>query len=291
LLVNAKSRRGREWFDQAEAALKKDGIELSFSHKFRSIRELIGMAGEAVRDEVPMVIAGGGDGTFSAIAHLFVNQPTVLGVLPLGTGNAFARDLQIPAEPALASKILTTGQVVSVDIGAIDDDFFVNVATVGLTTKIAEALTNDAKRRYGRMVYLFAIAKAMGQSAPFHARLTLDGQVHEFDTRQVVIGNGKYHAGPFPLSPDAGIREGRLTMYALQTTSKGAFFKLALKLTKGTQRDLPEVFSAEFHRGRLETTPIKKVTVDGEVALRTPIDFACLPKSVRVVVPRGIQLG
>jgi hypothetical protein len=180
--------------------------------------------------------------------------------------------------------------VLPVDIATIDNDYFVNVATVGLTTKIAQALTNDAKRKYGRLVYLFAMARALGQTAPFRARLTLDGQDHEFETLQIVVGNGRYHAGPFRLSPDAGIRDGRLTMYALQTASKSAFIKLAVRLASGTQRDLGEVFGAEFTEGRLETTPAKRVTVDGEVGLRTPITFSCRPASVRVVVASSTDL-
>jgi YegS/Rv2252/BmrU family lipid kinase len=290
LLVNDKSRRGKEWFDRAEVGLRAAGVELVTARKFRTISELIRIADSSIKSGVPMVVAGGGDGTFSAIIHLFVDKPTVLGVLPLGTGNAFARDLQIPFNVDGAVKILTGGQVLPVDIATIEDDYFVNVATVGLTTKIADALTNDAKRKYGRMVYLFALARALGQASAFRARLTLDGAEHEFETLQIVIGNGRYHAGPFRLSPEAGIRDRRLTMYALQTTSKSAFIKLAVRMASGTQRNLGEVFGAEFREGRLETSPIKRVTIDGEVGLRTPIHFSCRPAAVRVVVATTTDL-
>lgn len=286
LIVNTKSRRGKEWFDEASGRLKDLGIELESAQSFKTIQELIAEAKSAVERKVPLVIAGGGDGTFNAISRFFPNSESVLGVLPLGTGNAFARDLGIPAQLEVACRTIAEGKVEHVDMGVAGDRPFLNVATIGLTTKIAQTLTVDMKRKFGRFVYAIAIAKGLSKIKPFQVRLETDGRVEEFETLQLVIGNGRYHAGPFPLSPDATITEGRLTVYALATTNKMAFLKLATRLPTGHQGDLPEVRAFECATGKVSTVPPMPVTVDGEVCVRTPFDFRVQSRVLPVVVPQ-----
>lgn len=289
LLINTKSRRGQEWFETAEQTLRAQGMELEKATSFKKIDELMSEARAAIARRVPLVIAGGGDGTFSAITELFVGGETTLGVLPLGTGNAFARDLGIPADVAEACRIVTQGKIARVDVGTIADQYFVNVATVGLTTRIAQNLTNPMKKQYGRFVYAIALYRAMQKIKPFVVKIKTENGEREFETLQVVIGNGRYHAGPFLLSPDASITEGRLTLYALKASTKSSFLKLALRLPSGTQGDLPDVHSEETRGGRIETFPPVPVTVDGEVCPLTPFDFGVAPKSVRVIVPETFQ--
>ncbi|RYG36000.1 YegS/Rv2252/BmrU family lipid kinase [bacterium] len=289
LLVNTKSRRGQEWAESAKTELSLHGVQLERTFTFKKIDELMAEARSAINDRIPLVIAGGGDGTFSAITHLFVGGETTLGVLPLGTGNAFARDLGIPAEVNEACRIIAEGRVVAVDAGRTGEDYFVNVATVGLTTRIAQNLTNPMKRQYGRFVYAIALYRAMQKVRPFVVRIKTENGENEFETMQVVIGNGRFHAGPFPLSQNASITDGKLTLYALKASSKGAFLKLAIHLPGGTQGDLEEVHSEETAGGRLETFPPMPVTVDGEVCPMTPFDFGVAPKSVRVIVPESFQ--
>jgi len=283
LLVNRKARRGREWYELAERELRANGIELAFSRAFKSIRELEGFTSEALEAKIPMIVAGGGDGTFSALSDAVLGKDVVVGVLPLGTGNAFARDLGIPTNVAEACRIIAEGHVRPVDIGRLDHTTFVNVATVGLTTEIAESLTPEAKRRFGRMVYAYAVLRALMRVKPFRVRIETENGTREFETLQVVIGNGRYHAGPFPLSPEASISEGKLSLYALQTTSKSAFIRLARHLPAGRQGQLPDVHAEETIGGRIIAWPSQPVTVDGEICARTESRFEVIPGALRVV--------
>jgi diacylglycerol kinase (ATP) len=285
LIVNTRSRRGREWFSEAQTVLRELGVELESAKTFRTIQELTAEASSAIRRKVPLVIAGGGDGTFSAIARYFVGSDSVLGVLPLGTGNAFARDLGIPAELPTACAVVAQGRTATVDLGTAAGDYFLNVATVGVTSLIARALTDESKRRLGRFVYAVALIRALKSARPFRLVLETENGTAEFETLQLVVGNGRYHAGPFPLSPDASITEGKLSLYALHTTSKAAFLKLGLYLPFGRQVDLPEVHHQETIGGRITTHPALPATIDGEVCARTPFRFGIEPDCLRVMVP------
>jgi YegS/Rv2252/BmrU family lipid kinase len=244
---------------------------------------------EAMADGIPMIALGGGDGTFTHVADLFADQDAVLGVLPLGTGNAFARDLGIQASVQEAVDTLVNGKVQTVDLGLANGHSFLNVATVGLTTQIALGLDSNQKKRLGRLAYLFALAKGLAKTRPFHAALQTETYRHEFDSMQVVVGNGRFHAGPFPLSPEASITEGRLSVYAPMGKSRAQFVRLAWHLRTGKHVDLDDVFAISCEGGELITIPNKRVTVDGEIKFRTPLTFSVRADCLKVMVPQSFQ--
>jgi diacylglycerol kinase (ATP) len=285
LFANGKSRQGQELFDQALKQLREDGVEIRESRLFREVPPLMNAVRDAVKAGIPLVIVGGGDGTMSAVVQHFVGKETTMGVLPFGTGNAFARDLSIPFTLPEACKVITEGTTRRIDLGYAGNDYFVNVVTAGLTARIVVELNSEAKKRLGRLAYVFAMARALARMKAFHAKVITPDQTLEFETLQVVVGNGRYHAGPFPLAPDASITEGKLSMYALATTNRAAFLKLAWMLRTGRQCELPEVYGLSMESGRLETTPSRKVVVDGEIVGKTPIEFKVVPGAIAVRVP------
>lgn len=289
LYANSHSRRGQEWYQQAVETLKKEGMELRDSRLIDEPKELDRQVAAAVKAKTPLVIVGGGDGTLSLVARHFVGSDSTLGVLPLGTGNAFARDLSIVASVQDACQTILSGQTRGIDLGQVGDDYFINVMTAGLTARIVTELTDENKKRFGRAAYLFAMTRALAKVQAFHAVLSCPERRLEFETLQVVIGNGRYHAGPFPLAEDASITEGRLSVYALATTNRAAFLKLAWALRSGRQAELPEVYSVATVGGKLETTPIRKVVVDGEISRTTPIEFRVVPEAIRVRVPATFE--
>lgn len=287
LFANAKSRRGEQWFEQAKQTLGDGGAELVDARLFKSVQSLAVAVELAVKDGIPLVAVGGGDGTFGQIAHLFARQPTILGVLPLGTGNAFARDLGIPPEAQGACDTILNGVVAEVDMGLIGDHEFVNIATIGLSTKIALGLQSSLKKKFGRFAYLISLAKALATVEPFRVILELPSGRHEFDSLQLVIGNGRFHAGPFPVTPDASITAGWLSIYALASTRKMDFLKMALYMSGGRHVNLPEVRAFRAQEGRLSAFPVQRVTVDGETKLRTPVTFGIVPGALKVMVSKS----
>jgi len=289
LLVNAKSRNGLEWFPQVRNRLIAGGIDLQDARRFRGAKELVKAVHDYISQGSPLVIVGGGDGTFGAVAHMFARRQTVLGVLPLGTGNAFARDLHITDTLDASCEAILNGKIASVDMGLIGDRVFVNLATVGLSTKIAMGLNDRAKRKLGKSVYMASVCKALATVEPFHVKLELPGQTEEFESLQVVIGNGRFHAGPFQISPDASLTAGWLSIYALASPHKTAFFKLALHMVMGGKLDLEQVKVFRAQSGTLTTIGPKWVTVDGEIAMTTPVQFGMVPAALRVAVPTSFE--
>jgi len=287
LIINTKSRIGQTSSEDAANQLRSRGIELTEVHALRHPQELTSIVQKTIMLRIPLVIVGGGDGSLSSVVKYFVGSDSVLGVLPLGTGNQFARDLHIPCNISGACDVIADGKTEAVDLGILNKtEYFLNVATIGLTTLIAEELTGEAKRRLGRAVYLVALFHALARVRPFRVKITTADGVQEFKTLQVVIGNGRYHAGRFPLAPDATITDGKLVVYALLDVSWWGLCRFALNLPGGHHVELNQVTAIETDSGSLETAPIKRVTVDGETNLRTPVSFGIVPGALKVRVPQ-----
>lgn len=231
------------------------------------------------------VLVAGGDGTISAVVRYFAKTDKVVGILPLGTGNALARDLGLPNTLEECCDVAAGEAVREIDLGYAGNDYFVNVVTAGISTLIARHLNPEAKRILGKLAYVFAVMKAYRQARPFDARLTLDGEAIDISTLQVVIGNGRYHAGPFLLSPEARIDDGRLTVYALSSRERRDLIVFARNLARGEHGSMPNLLLREVRSGALETLPVRAVTMDGEGGLRTPIEFRSEPAALRVLVP------
>lgn len=259
-----------------------EGVEVVEPRLFESTADLV----EAVRGSgARLIVIGGGDGTLSAVAPHFEGTGRVLGVMPFGTGNAFARDLGIPINVTEAARIIASGRIEQVDIGVANGKYFLNVATLGVTTLIAKELDSGLKKISSTAAYLFAVFRALQRVKPFDATLTVDGKAHRFKTLQVVIGNGRFHAGSLLIAEDAAVTAGKLQIYALTSTDKGALFKLALSARRGVQRELSEVITFATTSAHLETTPARAVTLDGEVATQTPVEFSVKAKALKVAVP------
>lgn len=288
LLVNTRSLKGAEWLQQAKDKLTEQGVELKVAEGFSKAPELFARA-EQEAASGRLIIVGGGDGTMNAVANILAKTGAVMGVLPLGTGNAFARDLGIPTDLDKATEILVSGDVAEVDLGVCNGRYFVNVATIGLTAHVAKAITVPMKRRFGRFVYAIALTKALSEMKPFDVQIETENGSKELEAVQVVLGNGRYHGGPLPLSPTAAITSGALRLYVVEATSKAGLLRYALLLPTGLQGVLKEVHSESTIGGKIVASPKQPIVVDGEVGMETPMEFAVEPLALKVMVPQGFK--
>lgn len=290
LIVNGKSRRGQEWYEQAKLALEEAGFKLEIAELVRDPKNMDRLVKSAIDKKIPLVCVGGGDGTLSMVAPHFIGSDSVLGVFPLGTGNSLARELGIPADVKTACQAITDGTAKSIDLGEVNGQVFVNVATIGLTTRIAESLDSTAKKRFGRLVYIGAIFRALVTLRSFEVTLAIGEERHKFKSVQVVVGSGRFHGGPFPILPDASIRNGKLAGYVVKGTTRLSLLRFAFRLLRGSHADLPEVFPFEVDSLELQTVPSRRITIDGEIKLKTPAKFKSLPAVLRVMVPKNADL-
>ena len=131
---------------------------------------------EAIDDGHDLIILGGGDGTVSSVAGILAESDVVLGLLPLGTANDFARTLNIPFELEKACATVANGAVAQVDLGRAGSNYFVNVASIGLGSAVAEALSPRLKHVVGSLAYPVAGCEGLHGPGALRGRYRFPGR-------------------------------------------------------------------------------------------------------------------
>ena len=250
---------------------------------------------ETVRDvlddgsEYRLLILGGGDGSVSSVVDFLAHHHVVLGLLPLGTANDFARTLGIPSDIEGACQTIAAGKMVDVDLGLAGDNYFVNVASVGLGVEATRALSPWMKKSVGPLAYPAAAIKAFLSHEPFSARLTFPDGDHEPVEHerllQVAVGNGRFYGGGMVVAPESGIDDRNLDVYAIELGRHRDLIGVARYLKSGDFIRNESVTQYRTERVRLETDPELAVNIDGEVVTRTPQDFSVAHNALKVLVP------
>ena len=290
VVINAGSRRGAAP-DLAVDTMRKAGVPISSVHHVLSGADLAGTLDRVLADGHDLVVVGGGDGTVSYAAGRVAGTNVVLGVLPLGTANDFARTLEIPNNLAEACATIAEGKVVDIDLGRANGEPFLNVASVGLSVSVTEALSPRLKRYIGPLAYSIATLTAYARHKAFRARLEFPDGDHEpmelDDLLQVAVGNGRHYGGGNTVSPTAGIDDHTLDIYAILAGPVREHVSIARLLKDGSFIKHDRVYHLTTRRVRLVTEQPLPVNLDGEIATTTPADFTIQRNAVHVVVPQS----
>lgn len=283
LVVNTHARRGQKAFGPVKRLLVGHGFEVEARAVDRP-DELDGVIAELIGKGHRLVVLGGGDGTISSAVGAFAGTDVVLAVLPLGTANSFARALGIPLDLAGAVGVVAHGTVARIDLGRIGERYFTNVLSIGLQTAIARSVSPGLKRLMGRGAYLAAAARQIGRFQHFACRFTLDGTDEQrFDAvLEVRIANGPFKGGML-MAPEADLASGDLVIHVVKGRSWFTLGRVWARIAAGGRPDGAVLESLRAAKLRLAATPPQDVSVDGEVAARTPIEVEIVPGALKVM--------
>jgi YegS/Rv2252/BmrU family lipid kinase len=283
LIVNAKSRRGQALFERACKALSGLPYPVN-AHAVENPDDLVETVRNALAKKPQLVILGGGDGTISGLVDLLVGQNVVLGVLPLGTANSFARTLGLPLDIEGAIEAIRTGVPKRIDLGKIDGDYFANCAAMGISPQIAETVPHGLKKVLGRIGYLGWASWQFARFKPFI--LTVDDGT-EAKTMRVVevrISNGPYHGGTW-LVDEASINSGEIVVQAVTGRYKRTLVKNWAASFFGHESRHQDTVTFSGKSLRIETKPSLPISIDGEVLAHTPVTAQVAPGVIEVMVP------
>lgn len=293
LIVNTRSRSGEQVFFRALDRLQELHVPLGATYAIRDPARLPETVREVLEDgsRYETLILGGGDGTVSSVVDFLAHHDVTLGLLPLGTANDFARTLGIPSDVDEACEAIANGKVVDVDLGLAGNNYYVNVASVGLGVGATQALTPWAKKNIGALAYPVAAIKAFMTHEPFSARLVFPDGDHEPVEHerllQVAVGNGRFYGGGMVVAPGSGIDDKSLDVYAIRLGRHRDLFGAARYLKSGDFIRNESVSQYRTTRVRLETDPPLSVNIDGELVAQTPQDFSVVENALKVLVPQG----
>jgi diacylglycerol kinase (ATP) len=283
LIVNNKSRSGEAQCKTASERLRAHDIEPV--HVECKRREDMSPLIVRHRDQVDCVIVGGGDGTINAAALGVIEADLPLGILPLGTANDLARTLEIPVDLDGAADVIAAGTTRRIDLGLVNGEPFFNVASLGLSAELAQKLTRDIKRRYGRLGYALVALKVLLQARPFRAIITSETETVRVRTLQIAVGNGVFYGGGNAVEQDAAIDDQHLDLYSLELERAWKLAFMARSFRHGRHGAWREVRAIKAQEFDIRTRRPRPINADGEIVTQTPAHFTIKPAAVTVFAP------
>ena len=284
LIMNTKSRSGQDALKSAIEGLRNHGINPI--HRDCGRHEVSPLI-EEHGPQVDMVVVGGGDGTLNAAAAGVLKAERPMGILPTGTANDLARTLGIPTEVDAAIRIISAGHTRFIDIGSVNDKLFFNVASIGLSAELAQELTRDVKRRFGKLGYALAAMKVLSQARPFRATISDSSGSFRSLTLQVAVGNGRFYGGGNIVASGAQIDDGTLDLYSLEFLHAWRLALLFRSFRRGEHTELSDVRALRDTHFEIKTRHPRPVNADGEIVSETPAIFRVRPKALEVIVPEA----
>lgn len=246
---------------------------------------------QAVADADDTVVAAGGDGTVSSVAAALTGTDKVLGVLPVGTLNHFAKDLHIPLDLEQAVKTIVARHVVGVDIGSVNGRVFINNSSIGVYPGIVEI--REELRRQGRnkwMALAIATGRMVQHGSEVILRVEVDGRRVITRTPFLFVGNNEYTIEGLHLGARARLDTGRLYAYLSPRMHMRDLPKLLLWAVLGRARKHSAFATFASAEMWIETPQGRtmKVATDGEITLLpTPLHYKIAPRALKVIVPAG----
>ena len=238
-----------------------------------------------------IVVAAGGDGTVSRVAAGVIGTSAVLGVLPIGTLNHFARDLHIPVDIERSVATIVARHIGRVDVGEVNDRVFINNSSIGIYPSIVEV--RDELKRQGVHKWpatALATFRVLRQHRGMRVTIEIGGRQTVWRTPFVLVGNNEYAVEGIRLGERNRLDQGRLSVYAAPRVRTRELPKLLMKALLGRARhsgefemvSAPELRVTRAGAGRI------RVALDGEVARMTlPLHYRSRPGALRVILPHA----
>lgn len=289
LLHNANARLGGDALEPVRARLEAGGFAVTVE-PFENLPEI---ARDITRlhESSDAVVVCGGDGSISSAAPAVMESGLPLGIIPAGTANDLARTLSIPLDFEGAADLIVAGYTKRIDVGLVNGHAFFNVASIGLSSELAQKLDPEVKKRFGRLGYAVAALRVLYSARRFRARIVEKGIGTPVKTYQIAVGNGRLYGGGNIVAESAEIDDGRLDLYSLEMPHLWQSVLMARAFRAGTHGAWKEVRTARCEEFDVETSRPMPVNTDGEIVTSTPAHFQVLPAAITVFAPRATSLS
>lgn len=252
--------------------------------------DLSALAKRYAESEHKTIVAAGGDGTISAVAGALIGTEKILGVMPVGTLNHFAKDLKVPLDHGAAARTIAEGNIALIDAGEVNGKVFINNSSLGIYPKIV-AKREAQQERLARGKWhaaWWATVHALQRFPFMNLRITLEEKQLDRRTAFLFIGNNEYEISGFKLGGRARLDGGRLGLYLTHRTGRVGLLRLGLHALFGRVDQAKDFDAFAVEEALIETSrPRILVATDGEVTrLESPLHYRILPRALRVLVPR-----
>lgn len=261
------------------------GEGISYQHIYTEYSgHAIELAKNGVARGMDTIIAVGGDGTISEVSSQLIGSATKLGIISLGSGNGFARHLNIHKSISESATVIKSDQPILIDSCILNGRPYINVAGIGLDGKVAYMTKTNTQR--GLLPYVFSSLKAGVSYKAFEAEICYNDKCTFGEYKAIVVANGPLYGFNFQIAPKASVNDGLLDVMLFKNFS---FLKYSAELPKFIQGNLHKSKYVELIKTRRLSVKLQQkeyTHVDGEGMYTNDLEyiFEINPNSLRVLV-------
>ena len=285
IIVNPAAGNGKPLrkLDELEHYLGKAGFDYALEYT-RAPLDAVGLAQHDAHKGFDVVVAFGGDGTINEIANGLIGTDTILGVIPCGSGNDFARSLHIPRSMKAAVDVLKSHQTKLIDLGILNRRYFVNGLGIGFDAFVNYQSTMITRLK-GQIKYISSIITSLFRYEALDMEIRYNGTIQQGKTFLVAVGNGFSIGGGFRLTPDAVLDDGSFDVCRVEDVGLGTILRHFPKLVNGRIGRVNQVQIGRSPDLRVSSDNPMPIHMDGEVfsmsAREATIELA--PEKLRVI--------
>lgn len=289
IILNPKAGSVRDLDDLVARLKRVPNAEIRLTGRRSSAARF---ARTALRKGRDVIIAAGGDGTLNEVINGIGEnlRDARVGLLPLGTGNDFARTIGVPTDLEAAIDLIVAGETRAVDLVRVTSDevrYFVNVSAGGFSGLVNEKLTPEMKKTWGPLAYLRGAAAALSELRAYRTTLAFDNSESlTLDLYNVVVANGRYVGGGTSIAPEASIDDGLLDIVLIPQRSAPELALLAAQVALGTHLTSGAIVFRRAANLTVNSKPGMWFNVDGELVGNDPARFEILPRALRFLAPK-----
>jgi len=272
--VTDKIRRGSPFAHEIVSCARKEDLEAIIDN--------------AERDATDIVFAVGGDGTVHEVAKRLIGRKPALGIMPIGSGNGFARHIGLPIDPSTTLQSCGAGRIVTIDTAAVNDQPFLGVMGIGFDAVIADRFATSHAR--GLKTYIQQGIRAFASFTAEEYEITANASTMRRKAFVIAIANSGQYGNNARVAPLASLQDGLLDVVIV---GNARFFDAPFLVAR--------LFSGTFHRARGVTslqTPEVRITrpaagpahLDGEpLSLPAQLHVRIVPRSLRLLIPDTLK--
>lgn len=230
------------------------------------------------------ILVAGGDGTVDSVVNAMKrkNVDLPIGILPLGTANDFAKFLGIPNKVEDALERILKFNPKPIDLGKVNDKYFVNVASTGLLTDVSQKTDVNLKNTIGKLAYYLKGLEEIPNFRKLKVKITTDEMVYDDTMYLILVFNGQT-AGNLRLATKAEVDDGYLDLIIIKAVQLYEILPLFIKILKGDHLDSKKVVYVKTKKIRIETDEEIVTDIDGEKGPDFPLDIECIKGGINVL--------
>jgi diacylglycerol kinase (ATP) len=285
LIMSPKSRSGADSLEQVIKHLELEGHQIINDpyDENTNPNELL----EKNAEGIDYVIVGGGDGSVNMLLPALVKTKARLIIIPLGTANNLARHFKLSSKVEEALDVIKTGEVFPIDLGIVNNIYFVNVVGLGLSTEVNTTVPTQLKRFFGAFAFVLTAIYLSHKITPFRLKIVADGKTYIRRSWQISVCNGRHYGNGLTVKHDASLLDGKLHALSTEVNRWWQGFALIPALIRGRYNKDHDVSLFEAETIELSTRRTRIIDVDGDVKTQTPAVFSVHRKALNLMVPKN----